>query len=229
MQFVGKPHGTARILAVSTSPNKQIVATMAKHSCVHFFSLFGDTTATPKPLRFERDVTAICWIESDTLIVAETENPILTVWKVRDSAWTRIGQLCMNLSVYDPRTPYTTLVMSWNAEHRLLASATNRNSVLITNIPLELTVLRDAVICPCKTLYGMSIGLYDTPSIAFSFDGSHLYVTSDKSVLVFELRSGHAVISVPVSESKAIRCMQRHTSSDLVGTVSFDRKLSILG
>ena len=229
MHFVAKPHGTARILAVSTSPDKQIVATMAKHSCVHFFSLPGTDVPNPKPLRFERDVTAICWIEADTLVVAETENPILTVWGLRDSNWTRVGELCMNLSVYDPRTPYTTLVMSWNAEHRLLASATNRNSVLLTHLPSDLSLLGEDVICPCKTLYGMSIGVFDTPSIAFSFDGSHLYVTSDKSVLVFEIRSGHAVISIPVSESKAIRHMQRHPSVDMVATVSFDRKLSILG
>jgi WD40 repeat protein len=223
VRLVGKPHGTSRVLNIQSSGG--VVASMAKDSCVNCFRLDG-VICVP-PLRFEKDVSSICWIDNNTIVVSEIDNPIVSIWRLSsDTKWMQVSQLCMNLSQFDPRTPYTALAMCWNSQHRLLAACTNRNSVILFHLP---DILRsDQMLCPIKTLYGMSAGVYDTPAVEFSKDGSHLYVTSDKRLLVFEIRSGHRIIAFDISDSKAVRSMHRHPLSDLVATVSFDRRLSIL-
>ena len=220
--LLGKPHGSKRITSVVASPDGGLIATVAKDACIH---LICDGSKVG-PIRCERDVASVCWIDTRALVVAEIDNPILTVWTLNQegSKWERTSHICMNLSPADPRNPYTTFAMAWNPEHRLLAACTNRNSALIFSLPVSSPNLT----CPIKTLYGMSIGALDIPFIDFSLDGSHLYVSSDRRILVFEVRSGHNVFDVPVSESKNVRCMRRSRVSDILATVSFDRQLSIL-
>ena len=223
VELRGKPHGTSRILNIQSSGG--VVASMAKDSCVNFFTL-REPISIP-PLRFEKDVSSICWIDENTIVVSEIDNPMVSIWRLAsDTKWSQVSQLCMNLSQFDPRTAYTTLAMCWNSEHRLLGACTNRNSVILFHLPDVLT--SSQMLCPVKTLYGMSAGVYDTPAIEFSKDGSHMYVTSDRRLLVFEIRSGHRIIAFDISDSKAVRSMHRHPLSDLVATVSFDRRLSIL-
>ena len=213
-QLLGRPHGSKRITNIRGSTNGEFIATVAKDSCVHFTG--GQSVP---PIRCQRDVASVCWIDSSKIVVAEIDNPLLTVWGLVDGKWKPEYELCMNLSLMDPRTAYTSLTMAWNAEYNLLATCTSRNSVLLFKIP---------DVCPIKTLYGMSVGTYDNPSIEFSQDGSYLYIASELRVMVFEVRSGHNVFDIPVSKSKSIRCMRRHPASDLLATVSFDHRLSVL-
>jgi WD40 repeat protein len=170
----------------------------------------------------------MAWIGNDLIVAAEIDNPILSVWKFEIDKWILHSELCMNLSPMDPRTAYTTLAMAWNSQSRILAACTDRNSVLLFSLAENFGSQQGNHMCPVKTLYGMSLGAYDNPNIEFSLDGSHVYITSDRRILVFELRSGHNVFDIMVSESKAIRCMRRHADLDILATVSFDRCLSII-
>ena len=133
----------------------------------------------------------------------------------------------MNLSLRDPRTAYTTLELAWNPEHRLLAACTSRNSCLLFKLPVEFSNDEWKSPCALKAFYGMSIGIYDLPSVAFSLDGTFLYVTSDKEIMVFEVKSGHKIFVLQASETRSIRCMRRHRELDILATVSFDKYLKI--
>jgi WD40 repeat protein len=72
----------------------------------------------------------------------------------------------------------------------------------------------------------MSIGIYDFPACAFSADGSFLFFTSNKDIIVFEVRTGHKVFTILGSSDKPIRSMAKR--GDLIATVSFDKSLYVL-
>ena len=226
---VSKPHGTAKVASVLFSPDGSLIATAANDIAVQIFKRTeaGFENVPTSTIRCIRDVSAIAWIDPTTLIVAETDQPLLSVYTVStDARSICIGQICMNLSIDDPRTAYTTLALSFNAEQRILAACTNRNSALLFKPPNEWEMAR--VVCPVKALYGMSLGIYDIPSIATSVDGSFVYVSSDKEIVVFEARTGHRVFNIGISDSKPVRCMRRHPETDSLATVSFDKQLKII-
>lgn len=223
----GKPHGNAKVSTVKFSPDGNTFATTAKHSSVFFFN-----TATGAKLeqtvRCLRDVSAICWIDSTTILVAETDDPMIGIFSVSGEKAVKLGEICMNLSLRDPRTAYSALTMAWNSELRLLAVSTSRNSTLLFRLPITFSDDEWQSPCPLKALYGMSIGIYDLPSVEFSLDGTFLYVTSDKEILVFEIKSGHKIFTIRASDTNAIRGMRRHRQLDVLATVSFDKKLTIV-
>jgi WD40 repeat protein len=223
--LVGRPHGSKRITDLHASTNGSIIASVAKDSRVFLFNHENGAHILP-PLNFQKEISAVCWIGEDMLVVAESENPLLTVVSLKNDKSDICGQICMNMSTKDPITSYTTLALAWDPRYRLLVACTSRNSVLVFSLPLELSA--NTPVCPVKTLYGMSIGVYDNPCVDFSVDGSFVYVTSDKRLLVFELWSSHCVFDVQISESKAVRWMRRNPLSDNVACVSFDHRLSIL-
>ena len=222
-----KPHGNARVTTLCFSENSTFLASIGKDFTLQIFGL-EDNKFRPdatRTIRYTRELSSICWMDDETIIVAETENPILGIFNVSEVKPIRIGSICMNLSVNDPRTAYTTLSLSWSQEHRLLLSCTNRNSALLFSLPH--IVAADDHICPVKTLYGMTIGTFDYPSSQFSLDGSHVYITSDREVLVFECVSGHRVFSLTSAGNKPIRCLRRGKLTDALACVSFDKTLSV--
>jgi WD40 repeat protein len=159
------------------------------------------------------------------IAVAETQNCIIGIYKVGVIGRERLGQLCMNQSIADPRTPFTMLAMTFCPKNKLLAGCTARNSALLFQLSTELDI---DPICPIKTYYGMTTGIYDFPAISFSLDGSFLLITSGSEILVFEVKSGHKVFSLPGSTiGKPIRALSRLSDHDIIATVSFDKTLRI--
>lgn len=219
---VKKPHAHARISSVLYSPDGKFVATCGKDFAVHI--LRSQDQSPVETLRCIRDVSSICWIDANSLVVAESDNPLLSVFRLQDGKMIKIGELCMNLHLYDPLTAFSTLAMSFDHVHQLLLACTTRNSVLL----FQLSDDWHEALTPIKTYYGMSIGIYDVPSIAFSLDASFIYATSDKEILVLETKTGHKVFTIKVSDSKPVRCMRRHQTNDAISTVSFDKQLNVL-
>ena len=224
-----KPHGTNRVTCVQFSPDGKMIASFGRDIAVSFTARQnnGDWGEIPEAtIRYEREISAICWISNDMIAVAETGNCMIGVYRITDSCRMMVGELCMNKSVRDPRSSYSMLTMTYHEEHRLLAGCTSRNSAILFTLPEKLK--ENDPVCPIKTYYGMSLGLYDFPSIMFSVDGSFLYITSDKELLVFEAKTCHKVFSVNGSESKPIRCVSRMLHSDVLATVSFDKYLYVI-
>lgn len=219
---VQKPHTHARISSVLYSPDGAFVATCGKDISVRI--LRSQDQSPVGTIRCMREVSSICWIDANSLVVAESDNPLLGVYRLQDGKMFKIGQLCMNLHLYDPLTANSTLAMSFDPGHHLLLACTTRNSVLLFQL---LDDWREAL-TPIKTYYGMSIGIYDVPWVAFSLDASFVYATSDKEILVLETKTGHKVFTIKVSDSKPVRCMRRHQTYEAISTVSFDKKLNAL-
>jgi len=225
---VFKPHGTNRVTCGEFSPCGKFFATCGRDIAVHVFykTMEGEWTQMGKSVvRCEKEISCICWITDEVLAVAETDNCMIGVYRVGENGKERIGQVCMNLSIDDPRTPFTMLNMT--CQGNLLAGCTTRNSALLFKIPDDLAELRETL-CPIKTYYGMSVGIYDFPAINFSTDGSFLLVTSDKEIIVFEVKTCHKVFALAGSRSKPIRSLSRHPYDDRIATVSFDKTLSVL-
>ena len=220
-----KPHGNCRVSKVTFSDTGTFLASAGKDSGVHIFRFDGSTYKHEKSAtqRCERDVSAVCWIRDDTLVIAETDNPILKIFQIGISHTSFIGSICMNLSIKDPISPYSTLEMCWSARHRLLLSCTSRNSALLFDVPDTFS----ATILPTKVFYGMSNGIYDYPCCDFSLDGSHVYISSDREVIVFESKTGHIAFKLLAGVGKPVRGLSCSKDRDLLATVSFDKSLTI--
>ena len=224
-----RPHGTNRVTYASFSPNGRIIATCGRDIAVAFTQLneSGEWVSVEgSTIRFEREVSSICWISDEVIAVAETGNCMIGLYRIVNGTKELVGELCMNKSVRDPRSSYSMLAMTYHEELGLLAGCTSRNSAILFKLPDEMG--NGNVACPIKTYYGMSIGIYDFPSIEFSVDGSFLYVTSDKHVLVFETKTCHKVFSICGSESKPIRSVKRDLLTDRLASVSFDKCLYVM-
>jgi len=224
-----RPHGTNRVTCVQFSPDGKMIASFGRDIAVVFIT--KDTLGewrelSPATVRYEREISAMCWISNDMIAVAETGNCMIGVYRISESGRVLVGELCMDKSVRDPRSEYSMLAMTYHKQHRLLAGCTSRNSAILFTLPENLE--ESTEVCPIKTYYGMSIGVYDFPSIMFSIDGSFLYVTSDKELIIFETKTCHKVFSINGSESKPIRNVSRMLKSDVLATVSFDKSLYVL-
>ena len=220
-----KPHGINRINYVQFSShlgNK--FATCGKELSVAIYA--SPQWAIYATIQCKKEVASLCWISDDCLCVAETGECILTVWSIQDKKTQIVGQICMNLAIYDPReSEYTALTMAVDNTCKFLTVCTNRNSALLFSIPEKWN--KDPEV-PIKVLYGMSVGIYDVPSIAFSIDSSFVYVSSDKEIVVFEAKTGFKAFTINVSASRSIRNMKRHPLVDKLATVSFDKQLCIV-
>jgi WD40 repeat protein len=226
---VSRPHGVNRVTCALFSPNGKMLATFGRDIAVSVMALIDSgewAEVSGVTIRYEREISSICWIAEDTIAVAETGNCMVGLYKIMDGKKTLIGEMCMNKSTRDPRSNYSMLAMAWHDELRLLAGCTSRNSAVLFQLPK--TIDDKKAVCPIKTYYGMSLGVYDFPSIMFSVDGSFLYVTSDKEIIVFETKTCHKVFSISGSESKPVRCVSRHHPSDTLATVSFDKSLYVI-
>ena len=216
---ISKPHGHARVTHVEFGDSFYV--SVAKD--VKVWEVLSNKEC--RTIRCERDVSSVCWINDDVLVVAEVDNPILKLHDVKQGLV--LGELCMNKNLYDPRTAYTTLKMAFHETCRLLIASTTRNSVLLFKLPVFEENAENPIV-PIRTLYGMSIGIYDVPSLCFSLDGTHIYTSSDKEIIVFETKSGHKIFNIPISDSKPVRGFTRQKSTDRLATVSFDRFMKIV-
>jgi len=143
----------------------------------------------------------------------------------------------------DSVASFTVLAMAVSPDRRLIAACTDKSRVI---------VLRAFTDRQLRNLYGATIDEYDVPSVCFSLDQSFLYTTSSLpqttrrrrydgdeaeeaaaspmcgEVVVFEIRTGEAVLRLPCHE-KAVRCMSRHPFSERLATGSFDRMVKYWG
>jgi WD40 repeat protein len=228
-----KPHGMNRVTCGRFSPDGQMFATFGRDIAVCFFRRIGDGKVwTPLPnatVRCEKEISSFCWISDSLVAIAETENCMIGLYRVEDTGRAKIGELCMNQSINDPRTLSTMLTMTYFTSSRLLAGCTARNSVLLFRLPECIstsTNRMNVIVCPIKKYYGMSIGIYDFPAISFSEDGSFLLVTSGEEIIVFEIKTCHKVFAIPGSSNKPIRAIS--ANGDILATVSFDGSMYII-
>lgn len=221
------PHGNSRLSHLSFSDKGTYLASSGK--CTVYIQCFdGSKYLSQQSLavKLQRDVSAMCWIADDTLIVAESDNPLLLVYRISQNKPLVVGTLCMNLSTKDPLSAYSSLAFVYYPSKRLLLSCTNRNSALLFCLPDRMNLKE--FICPIKTFHGMTLGPFDIANCEFSSDGTHVYITSDRDILVFETVSGHKVFSISKSGNKPIRCLKKSMVSERLGGISFDKSLFIL-
>ena len=221
-----KPLDTNRMNSTKFSPDGLFLVASGKHTTAAIYECSGDRWLLRKGIRCSREVASVAWVDEYTLLIAESGNCMIQVHRLDTGHFRTIGQICMNLSLRDPRTEYSSLAMSVDPTRRFLVACTSRNSALLFKLPENWAT--DTVCVPDKVLYGMSVGIYDVPSACFSRDSSFVYVTSDKEIMVFETRTGCRAFNLEVSPSKPIRCMSRHMAIDTLAMVSFDKHLRLL-
>lgn len=229
-RYTVKPYGGAkRITSAHFNPtgDKCAVASYSDHS-VKIFN--RDDTGTWNEdgrnmnLLITNNILSVCWVANDVIAVAENSNCIISLVNVQQGKVT--GSLCMNKYVDDPRTStYSTLCMYFDETSKILTACTSRNSVLLFSLDGKSKL---DINTPFRTLYGMSIGPYDTPSVSMSLDSKTLYVTNNNEILLIDINTGHKLYDIKVSETRAIRHLRRHPTKELVATVSFDKQLTIL-
>jgi len=189
-------------------------------------------------LRFGGDVTCCCWVGDRTFALAVRENHNLHYWDVDGGAdGGPKERLKANLNATgDSVVSFAVLALDVSPDRALIAACTDKSRVII------LQTLTDKQL---RNLYGATIDEYDVPSVCFSGDRSFVYATSTVpfkapssvgeeeeatlatsamcgQVLVFELRSGNKVLTLPC-HSKAVRCMARHPHTEALVTGSFDK------
>jgi WD40 repeat protein len=223
IQSITRPHKTHRIGICTFDPSGEIYATASNQdTCV---ILHTDGTEVARHLTTGPTVASVCWISDTKLVVAENGNCLMSLVCMQNQETKTVAQLCMNRYIDDPQSsPYTMLCLTYDRETKLLAGCTSRNSILL----FDLSESDASVHTPTKTFYGMSIGVYDTPSICLSQDGTTIYVTNDNEVLLIDVSTGHKLYSIEISEDRAIRCMRRHMTRETIASVSFDKQLTIL-
>ena len=214
-----KPHNNSRVNSVKFSTS--FAASCGKDISALIWKKISGVYEIIASVRCMREIASIAWAADDVVCVAETGNCMIQLHKVDENVLKPIGEICMNLSLSDPRTEYTALAMC--VEGKFLAVSTSRNSALLFSLPKK-----GETCTPLKVFYGMSVGIYDVPAISFSIDCSFVYVTSDKEILVFECATAHKAFTIEISNSRTVRGMAHHRLFDQIATVSFDKQLSIL-
>jgi len=198
-------------------------------------------------VRLPAEVTACCWLGSESFVLAARDDHNLLYWDVKGGSDGGPKERCKtNLNALgDNVVSFAVLALAASPNGKMVAACTDKSRIIVLQAfsPRQL-----------RNLYGAIVEEYDTPSITFSLDGTFVYATSSLpvrapkvgdeeedvderlarakamcgQVSIFELRTGEQVLQLPCHE-RAVRCMALHPHTEALVTGSFDRSVRYWG
>mmetsp|Transcript_71269 Transcript_71269/g.157343 ORF Transcript_71269/g.157343 Transcript_71269/m.157343 type:complete len:425 (-) Transcript_71269:124-1398(-) len=206
--------GGANFVTISRDHSANVYVRDAKNSD---FTLLGTW-------KLAGEVTACCWLDASTLILAARDDHELHYLDVAADGLKESMRVNLN-ALGDRVVSFAVLALSVSPNGSMVAACTDRSRVIV----LQARSSRQL-----RNLYGASVNEYDLPSVCFSLDSCFLYVSSSLpqpreevkvlcgQLAIFELRSARLVLQLPCHE-KAVRCFDRHPFTEMLVTGSFDK------
>mmetsp|Transcript_23771 Transcript_23771/g.63673 ORF Transcript_23771/g.63673 Transcript_23771/m.63673 type:complete len:484 (-) Transcript_23771:95-1546(-) len=213
----------------------------------HSARIYARSTGGSEPftnigvVRLPGEVTACCWLGSETFVLAARDDHNLLYWDVRGGAdGGPKERLKTNLNALgDSVVSFAVLALAVSPNGKMIAACTDKSRVIV----LQAFGNRQL-----RNLYGAVVEEYDTPSVCFSLDGTFIYTTSSLPVKgkeddermaaaspamcgqisIFEVRTGEMVLQLPCHQ-RAVRCMDRHPQTEAIVTGSFDKTVKYWG
>lgn len=219
------------------APGGAHFVTISRDHRANIYGREASTSSTFKLLeswKMAGEVTASCWLDASTLILAARDDHELHYLQLPSESSEPSApvkeSLRVNLNALgDSVVSFAVLALSASPDGSMVAACTDRSRVIV----LQARSNRQL-----RNLYGAAVNEYDLPNVCFSLDSCFLYVSSSLpqpavakeqevkvlcgQLAVFELRSARLVLQLPCHE-KAVRCFDRHPYAEMLVTGSFDK------